>query len=139
MRTAGPERELIRRALPFALPAAAAAFAVGAIASNTGAGWSASLAILIVAANLLASGLSLAWAAEISPTAMFAVGLGGFGLRIAVFVLLMLALSTFGWFSPVAFAAAFVPATVALLGYEMRFMSSRKVQADLWYFRDETG
>jgi hypothetical protein len=110
---------------------------VGAVASNEGAGWSAALAIVVVAANLVASGLSIAWAAGDSPTAVFAVGLGGFGLRIAVFAALLLALRTFSWFSPVAFTAAFVPATIVLLGFEMRFMASPKVQADLWYFREQ--
>jgi hypothetical protein len=132
-----PERELIRRALPFFPPLALVAFVVGAVASNEGAGWSAALAIVVVAANLVASGLSIAWAAGVSPTAVFAVGLGGFGLRIAVFAALLLALRTFSWFSAVAFTAAFVPATVVLLGFEMRFMASPKVQADLWYFREQ--
>ena len=132
-----PERELVRRVLPFVPPLAIAAFVAATLASNQGAGWSAALGIAVVAGNFTASGLSLAWAAGISPVAIFAVGLGGFGLRIAVFVALLFALQTFAWFSPVAFTAAFVPATVVLLGFEMRFMSSRKVQADLWYFREQ--
>ena len=132
-----PERELVRRVLPFVPPLAVVAFVGGTLVSNAGAGWSASLAILVVAANFAASGLSLAWAAGISPVAIFAVGLGGFGLRIAVFAALLFALQTFTWFSPVAFTAAFVPATVVLLGFELRYMASRKVQADLWYFREQ--
>jgi hypothetical protein len=132
-----PERELIRRALPFFPPVALVAFVIGVAVSSAGAGWSAGLAIVVVAANLVASGLSLAWAAGISPTAVFAVGLGGFGLRIAVFAALLLALRTFSWFSPVAFTAAFIPATIVLLGFEMRSMASPKVQADLWYFREQ--
>ena len=132
-----PERELVRRVLPFVPPLAVVAFVAGAVVSNTGAGWSASLAILVVAGNFAASGLSLAWAAGISPVAIFAVGLGGFGLRIAVFAALLFALRTFTWFSLVAFTAAFVPATIVLLGFELRYMASRKVQADLWYFRQQ--
>jgi hypothetical protein len=114
------------------------AFGLGYVLADVGAAWSAALAVILVALNLVASGLSLAWAARISPVAVFAVGLGGFALRLLVFLGVLLALDQLAWFSPVAFAAAFMPATIALLGYEMRFMAGRRVQADLWYFREHT-
>jgi hypothetical protein len=133
-----PEREVVRRVLPFTPLAVAAAFGLGYVLADVGAAWSAALAVILVAINLVASGLSLAWAARISPVAVFAVGLGGFALRLLVFLGVLLALDQLAWFSPVAFAAAFVPATIALLGYEMRFMAGRRVQADLWYFREHT-
>jgi hypothetical protein len=133
-----PERAVVRRVLPFAPLAIAIAFALGYLLGDLGAAWSASLAVILVALNLVASGLSLAWAARISPVAVFAVGLGGFALRLIVFLGLLLVLDQLAWFSPLAFAAAFVPATIALLGYEMRFTMGRKVQADLWYFREHT-
>jgi hypothetical protein len=135
--TAEPERELIRRTLPFVIPAAVIAFLIGIAASSLGAGWSAALGIVIVAANFVASGLSIAWAARISPVALYAVGLGGFVIRLMVFVLILLALTRFGWFSAAAFTAAFVPATLGLLVFEMRFIASPKVQSDLWYFREQ--
>ncbi len=131
-----PERELIRRTLPFAPPALALAFGVGAIASGRDAAWSATIGVAIVFANFVAYGLSVAWAARVSPSAVFAVGLGGFALRLVVFFGLMLALNSLSWFSPVAFVAAFVPSTVALLGFELKLMSGRRMQADLWYFRE---
>jgi hypothetical protein len=135
--TAEPERELIRRTLPCAIPAAVAAFLIGTAASTLGAGWSAALGIVVVVANFVASGLSIAWAAGISPVALYAVGLGGFVVRLAVFVLLLLALTRYGWFSAAAFTAAFVPATLGLLVLEMKFIASPKVQSDLWYFREQ--
>jgi hypothetical protein len=135
--TAEPERELIRRTVPFAIPAAIVAFVIGIAASNLGAGWSAALGIAVVAANFVVSGLSIAWAAGISPVALYAVGLGGFVVRLAVFVLILLALTRFGWFSAAAFTAAFVPATLGLLVLEMKFIASPKVQSDLWYFREQ--
>ncbi len=131
-----PERELVRRALPFAAPAAVVAFAAGALASGADAGWSAVAGIAVVAANFAAHGLSLAWAARISPTVLFAVGLGGFMVRLAVIVAIMAGLSTLAWFSPVAFLAAVVPATVLLLAFEMKVLSGR-MQADLWRFPPE--
>ncbi len=133
-----PEREVVRRVLPFTPLAVAIAFGLGYLLGDAGVAWSASLAVILVAINLVASGLSLAWATRISPVAVYAVGLGGFALRLFVFLGVLLALDQLAWFSPVAFAAAFVPATVALLGYEMRFTAGRKVQADLWYFREHT-
>lgn len=131
-----PERELVRRALPFAPPATAVAFAAGALAAGWGAGWSAAAAVGVVAANLVAHGLSLAWAARISPTFLFAVGLGGFVVRLAVILAVMAGLNALPWFSPVAFAAAVVPATVLLLGFEIRVLSGR-LQADLWRLSPE--
>lgn len=137
MATADPERDLVRRLLPFSVPAAAIAFAIGAVASGAGTGWSAALAIAVVAGNLVLSGLSIAWAAGISPVAIYAVALGGFVVRLTVFLVLLVVLTRFGWFSPVAFTAAFVPATLALLVAEMRLLASPKLQSDLWYFREQ--
>lgn len=124
---------MIRRVLPFALPAAAIAMAVGALTSGWPAGWSAVIGVAVVAANFVAHGLSLAWAARISPTMIFAVGLGGFFLRLVVIVLVLVMLRTFPWFSPLSFAVAVVPATVVLLIAEARLLSGR-MQAELWMF-----
>jgi hypothetical protein len=131
-----PERELVRRALPYTFPAAVLSFAVGAVAGGPDTGWSAAAGVAVVAANFVAHGLSLAWAAGISPTVMFAVGLGGFLVRLVVIFAIMAGLSTMSWFSPVAFIAAVIPATVLLLGFEMKVLSGR-IQADLWRFPSE--
>lgn len=136
MTKAEPERELLRRVLPFLLPAAALAFALGALVSGPAAGVSAAIAIAIVAANFAANGLSLAWAAKISAVAIYAVGLGGFLARLVVFSLAMVALTAFDWFSARAFIAAFVPATMILLAFEMKVLSGRRLQSDLWYFHE---
>ena len=74
MATVEPERELIRRITPFALPAAALAFAIGAIVADPNSGWSAAIGIAVVSANFVAHGLSTAWAATISPVLLYAVG-----------------------------------------------------------------
>jgi hypothetical protein len=128
---AEPERELIRRISPFALPAAAFAFAAGWLVSGTNAGWSATIAIAVVLANFVAHGVSTAWAARISPVVLYAVGLGGFVVRLAVIAVALLLLQQLSWFSVVAFVGALVPATVALLVVEMKLLSGR-MQADLW-------
>ena len=59
MAVAEPERELIRRISPFALPAAGLAFALGTLLGGAGAGWSAAIGIAVVTANFLAHGTSV--------------------------------------------------------------------------------
>jgi hypothetical protein len=126
-----PERELIRRISPFAPPIAVAAFAVGTLVDDTDAGWSAAIAIAVVYVNFVAHGWSIALAATISPVAIYGVGLGGFVVRLGVIVLVIALLQQTAWFSVVAFIAALIPSTIALLLMEMRLISGR-MQADLW-------
>jgi ATP synthase protein I len=132
---AEPERDLMRRLLPLAVPAMAVATIVGGLLGGAGAAWSAALGIVAVAALFVASAFSIAWAARISPEILVVAGLGGFLVRLAAFTLALFALDALSWFSPVAFAAAFVPATIGLLVVEMKLVSGR-MQADLWYFRE---
>jgi hypothetical protein len=134
--TTDPERLLIRRVLPVVPAVVVIAFAVGFLFAGAGAGWSATCGVLVVAVFFVVAGLSLAWAAHVSPVAVYAVGLGGFALRLMVFFGILAALDTVSWFSALSFTLAFMPATVALLVYEMRFISGPKAQADLWYFRE---
>jgi hypothetical protein len=126
-----PERELIRRISPFALPVGIAAFVLGTLVDGTDAGWSAAIAIAVVYVNFVAHGWSLALAATISPTVLFAVGVGGFLVRLGIIVLVIALLQQTEWFSIVAFIAALIPATIALLMVEMKILSGR-MQADLW-------
>ena len=138
MEATEPERALIRRALPFAVPALVTAFAAGAVASGADAGWSAAIAVAIVFANFAVHGWSLAWAAPISPVILYAVALGGFIVRLGIIVAILVALRTLPWFSTVAFLAALVPTTIALLAFEMRQLSGR-LQVDLWSSSTQAG
>lgn len=133
-----PERELIRRISPFSLPVAILAFAIGAVFGGSDAGWSAAIAIAVVFANFVAHGWSLAWAATISPVVLTAVGLGGFVVRLGAIVAIIALLNQLEWFSVVAFVAALVPSTIALLFVEMKMLSGR-MQADLWTFPNAPG
>ncbi len=133
MGRAEPEIVLIKRISPFALPVAAVAFAVGALIAGPDAGWSAVAGIAVVYLNFVAHGWSLAKAAAISPVLLYAVGLGGFIIRLAIIVALIAGLRQLDWFSTVAFIAALVPATIALLVAEMKMLSGR-LQADMWNF-----
>lgn len=129
---------MLRRVLPFLPVAMIAAFALGNALGDPGDAWSAALGVTVVAANLVVFAVSLSWASRISPVAIYAVGLGGFVIRMLVFLVLLALLDPTSWFSAAAFTAAFVPTTIALLAIELKVLSGRRVQADLWYFREET-
>jgi hypothetical protein len=96
------------------------AFALGRAFGDAGAGWSAALGVVIVVANFAAHGASLAWASRISVSAVHAVALGGVVVRLGSIVGLLFLLDALDWFSPVAFALAVVPGTLALLLYEAK-------------------
>jgi ATP synthase protein I len=129
-----PEHLAIRRVLPVAPVALVVAFVLGEVLGGSGAAWSAAIAIAIVLANFVANALSVAWAARISPTMLYAVAMGGFVMRLVVFTIALVLLNTVSWFSPVAFALTLVPATIGLLVVEARALSGR-IQADLWSFQ----
>ncbi len=131
--TVEPERELVRRVLPFVPLAVIAAFAVGWLAGGSGAAWSAAIAVAIVAANFVVFALSIAWAAGVSPTMLAIVALGGYLGRLIIFTLVLVGLNTLVWFSPLAFICALMPAVIALLVYEAKLLSGR-MQADIWTF-----
>ena len=136
-KTREPEHELMRRLLPFSIPAFALAAAAGALLGGAGAAWSAGLGVVAVAANFVGYAWSVGWAARIGPTVLMAVGLGGFVVRMATLTVALLLLDRVAWFSPVAFVAAFAPVTIALLVVEMRLLAGR-LQADLWYFPEHS-
>ncbi len=122
--TTAPELELIRRVAPLGVPAAAVAFLAGALIHGANAGWSAAIGVSIVTLNLVAHGLSMAWAARTSLTAVYAVGLGGFVVRLGAIVAIMFGLNRLAWFSPLAFGLAVVPTTILSLVYEMKLIAS---------------
>jgi len=130
---AEPERELVRRVSPFALPALILAFGLGALIGGVNAGWSAAIAIAIVYVNFVANAWSIAWAASVSPTLVSIVALGGYVVRLIVYTVALVLLNHLSWFSPVAFVLALIPAVIALLVYEAKLLSGR-MQADLWTF-----
>jgi hypothetical protein len=129
--TPEPERDMVKRILPLAVPALAVAVGLGAILGGRGAAASAGIGAALVFANFAAYAYSLSAAARISLVVLFAVGLGGFVVRLALFVLIVVGLRQLDWFSTVAFVSAFVPATVVLLALEIKLLGGR-MQADLW-------
>lgn len=128
-----PELELVRRVLPLGLPAVILALLAGAALGGWNAGFSAAIGVVVVVANLMVHGWSLSRAARISLIALYAVGLGGFVLRLAAFAGIMFALTRFDFFSPLAFVLAVIPATGVLIVFEMRQLRGR-MQVELWNF-----
>ena len=128
-----PERALIRRVSPFAVPAAVLAYVVGALFGGADAGWSAVIAVVLVYLNFVANALSISWAASVSPTLVSIVALGGYVVRLIIYTVALVLLNQLSWFSPVAFALTLVPTIVGLLIFEAKALSGR-MQADLWTF-----
>ena len=128
-----PERELIRRVLPFGPAALVVALLAGLVVGGWRSGLSAAIGVGVVVANFVAHGWSLSRAARLSLTFLSAVALGGFVIRLAAIVGILFALDQFPFFSPLAFLLAVVPATALLLAFEMRLLRGR-IQADLWDF-----
>jgi hypothetical protein len=122
---------MVRRILPFSVPAIALAVVLGWVFSGPAAAASAGIGAALVFVNFVAYAYSLAYAARISLVLLYGVGLGGFIVRMGIFVVVLVALRQLDWFSTVAFIAAFVPATIALLALEIRLLGGR-MQADLW-------
>jgi hypothetical protein len=122
--TPEPEREMVRRILPYGPPAILLALLVGGVLTGWRDGWSAAIGVAVVYANFIVHGLSLARAARISLTALYGVALGGFVVRLGVIVALMFLLNRFEWFSALSFGLAVVPATVLLLAYEMKLLAA---------------
>jgi hypothetical protein len=115
---------MVRRALAAGAVAAPVAYGAGVWIAGRDAGLSALLGVVVVTANFAAHGLSLAWAAGISVTAVQAAALGGFVVRMAVITGLVFALDRTAFFSPLVFALAVVAGTLALLVYEVRLVRS---------------
>lgn len=128
-----PERELARKVLRYVPLTVAVAFSLGMLVGGAGAGSSAAIGVAVVTANSVASALSIAWAAGVSPAVVFAVAMGGFFLRMTVIVIVLVGLNSLSWFSPTSFALSVVPVTIVLLAYEARTLSGR-MQVDLWSF-----
>ena len=123
MKTVDPEVLILRRVAPFGFPATVLALLVGAMAAGWNVGWSAAIGVAVVWANASLSALIQARSARISLTALFGAVMGGFVVRMGMIVALMAGLNQLSFFSPLAFGLAVVPATVALLAFEMKLLA----------------
>src|SRR5690349_17254967 len=102
--TPEPERELVRRLIPYGPPAVVLALVAGALAGGWGVGWSAAIGVAVIAANFAVSGLSVSRAARSSANMLFVVTGLGVIVRIGAIVGLLVGLRQFAFFSTLAFA-----------------------------------
>ena len=85
---------------------------------------SAALAIAVVSVNLVVAALALSWAAKISLTAIMAVALGGFALRMGLVVAVLFSVRDASWVNMTAVAILVLVTHLGLLFWELRYVSA---------------
>ena len=85
---------------------------------------SAAVAIVLVAVNLVLAALGLSWAAKVSLTAIMAMSLGGFAVRMGLVCLVLLALRHQPWINLTALGVTVLVTHLGLLFWELRYVSA---------------
>ena len=85
---------------------------------------SAAVAIAVVAVNLVLAAVALSWAAKISLTAIMAVALGGFALRMGLVVAVLFGVRDASWVNMTALAILILVTHLGLLFWELRYVSA---------------
>ncbi|HUS61219.1 MAG TPA: ATP synthase subunit I [Acidimicrobiales bacterium] len=85
---------------------------------------SAAVAITLVGINLVLAALGLSWAAKISLTAIMAVSLGGFAVRMALVCAVLLAVRHESWINLTALGITVLVTHLGLLFWELRYVSA---------------
>jgi hypothetical protein len=83
-------------------------------------GWSATFGLTLATLNLFVAARSLEWAAGVSLTAVGAVALGGYVVRLAAITLIVLAVRNLPWVDLPALGASLVVGHLGLLIWEAR-------------------
>jgi hypothetical protein len=85
---------------------------------------SATVAIGLVAVNLVLAALALSWAAKVSLTAIMAVSLGGFAVRMGLVTAVLFTVRNAAWINMTALGATVLVTHLGLLFWELRFVSA---------------
>ncbi|MEO7573363.1 MAG: ATP synthase subunit I, partial [Acidimicrobiales bacterium] len=85
---------------------------------------SAAVAIALVAVNLLLAAIALSWAATISLTAIMAVSLGGFAVRMGLVTAVLFAVRDASWVDMTALGITVLVTHLGLLFWELRYVSA---------------
>jgi hypothetical protein len=85
---------------------------------------SALLAIALVSVNLVLAALALSWAAKVSLTAIMAVSLGGFAVRMGLVTAVLLAVQDADWVDMTALGITVLVTHLGLLFWELRYVSA---------------
>lgn len=85
---------------------------------------SAAVAIALVVVNLLLAAFALSWAAKVSFTAIMAVSLGGFAVRMGLVTAVLFAVRNAAWVDMTALGITVLVTHLGLLFWELRYVSA---------------
>ena len=85
---------------------------------------SATLAIALVSFNLVIAAMALSWAAKVSLTAIMAVALGGFAVRMGLVTAVLFAVRDAAWVNMTALGICVIVTHLGLLFWELRYVSA---------------
>jgi hypothetical protein len=122
--TIEPEKDLAFDMAKRAVPLAPFVLALAALAGGRDGFWSALLAVVVVVTNFVIAAYLLSWAARISPSMLMAAALGGFLLRMILVTVVILAVRHQPWIDLPIFAVAILGTHLALLTWELKYVSA---------------
>ena len=118
------ERELAFDMLKRGVGFAPAILVLATLTWGTQGASSAAVAIALVVVNLLLAALALSWAAKISLTAIMAVSLGGFAVRMGLVTAVLFAVRDASWIDMTALGISVLVTHLGLLFWELRYVSA---------------
>ena len=118
------ERELAFDMLKRGVWFAPAVLLLASLAWGSEGATSALLAIAVVSVNLVLAALALSWAAKVSLTAIMAVSLGGFAVRMALVTAVLFAVRDAAWVNMTALGICVLVTHLGLLFWELRYVSA---------------
>ena len=81
------------------------------------------LAIALVGVNLVLAAIGLSWAAKVSLTALMAMSLGGFAVRMGLLTAVLFAVRDASWVNMTALGICVIVTHLGLLFWELRYVS----------------
>jgi hypothetical protein len=118
------ERELAFDMLKRGVWFAPAILVLATIVWGTEGASSAAVAIALVVVNLLLAAFALSWAAKVSLTAIMAVSLGGFAVRMGLVTAVLFAVRDATWIHMTALGITVLVTHLGLLFWELRYVSA---------------
>jgi hypothetical protein len=118
------ERELAFDMVRHAVPLAPVVVLLSLVVRGGDGAWSAVVAVAVVAVNLVLSALALEWAAKVGASALMAVALGGFLVRMGLVTAVVFAVKDQAWIDLPTLAVAILGTHLALLAWETRYVSA---------------
>jgi hypothetical protein len=118
------ERELAFDMLKRGVWFAPAILVLATIVWGTEGASSAAVAIALVVVNLLLAAFALSWAAKVSLTAIMAVSLGGFAVRMGLVTAVLFAVRDAIWIHMTALGITVLVTHLGLLFWELRYVSA---------------